>query len=178
MMPSICSPSPTCPMSWRLGSRKRTEDSSRSVMKSGRVSSPPGAGPESRSTGPPPVGGSITTWPRSGTEPAGENARPAACQHVGATCRRPAQSFGNGRPVSRWTVILREWLPDARSRNEDPVPRGCRVISSVVVSYQVRPEAVAEHVRLIEAVFTQLHAEQPDNVEYKVVRLADGVSFV
>jgi len=28
------------------------------------------------------------------------------------------------------------------------------VISSVVVSYQVRPEAVAEHVRLIEAVFT------------------------
>jgi hypothetical protein len=52
------------------------------------------------------------------------------------------------------------------------------VISSVVVSYQVRPEAVAEHVRLIEAVFAQLHAEQPDNVEYKVVRLDDGVSFV
>ena len=52
------------------------------------------------------------------------------------------------------------------------------MISSVVVSYQVRPEAVAEHVRLIEAVFEQLHAEQPDNVEYKVVRLDDGVSFV
>jgi hypothetical protein len=54
----------------------------------------------------------------------------------------------------------------------------CCVISSVVVSYQVRPEAVAEHVRLIEAVFGQLHAEHPDNVEYKVVRLEDGVSFV
>jgi hypothetical protein len=52
------------------------------------------------------------------------------------------------------------------------------VISSVVVSYQVRPEAAAEHVRLIEAVFEQLHAEQPGNVEYKVVRLDDGVSFV
>ncbi len=52
------------------------------------------------------------------------------------------------------------------------------MISSVVVSYQVRPEAVAEHVRLIEAVFEQLHAEQPGNVEYKVVRLQDGVSFV
>jgi len=52
------------------------------------------------------------------------------------------------------------------------------VISSVVVSYQVRPGAVAEHVRLIEAVFEQLHAEQPGNVEYKVVRLQDGVSFV
>jgi hypothetical protein len=51
------------------------------------------------------------------------------------------------------------------------------VISSVVVSYQVRPEAVAEHVRLIRAVFEQLHAEQPGNVEYKV-GLADGVSFV
>src|SRR6266516_3147588 len=59
--------------------------------------------------------------------------------------------------MSRWTVILRGCLPAARSRNEDPAPRGCR---------------------LIEAVFTQLHAEQPDNVEYKVVRLADGVSFV
>jgi len=55
---------------------------------------------------------------------------------------------------------------------------GGPVITSVVVSYQVRPEAVAEHLRLIEAIFTQLHAEQPGNVEYKVVRLADGVSFV
>jgi hypothetical protein len=52
------------------------------------------------------------------------------------------------------------------------------MISSVVVSYQVRPEARAEHVRLIEAVFEQLRAEQPDNIEYKVVCLDDGVSFV
>lgn len=52
------------------------------------------------------------------------------------------------------------------------------MITSVVVSYQVKPEAVAEHVRLIEGVFEQLRAERPGNVEYKVVRLADGVSFV
>jgi hypothetical protein len=52
------------------------------------------------------------------------------------------------------------------------------VISTVVVAYQVRPDAIAEHVRLIEAIFAQLHAEHPDNVEYKVVRLDDGVSFV
>jgi hypothetical protein len=52
------------------------------------------------------------------------------------------------------------------------------MITSVVVSYQVRPEAMAEHVRLIEGVFAQLQAERPDNVEYKVLRLADGVSFV
>jgi hypothetical protein len=52
------------------------------------------------------------------------------------------------------------------------------VISNVVVSYTVRPEAVAEHVRLIEAVFDQLRAEQPPNIEYKVMRLNDGVSFL
>jgi len=52
------------------------------------------------------------------------------------------------------------------------------LISSVVVSYTVKPEAVAEHVRLIEGVFEQLRAERPDNVEYKVMRLDDGVSFV
>ncbi len=52
------------------------------------------------------------------------------------------------------------------------------MISNVVVSYKVKPEAVAEHVRLIEAIFEQLHAERPANVEYKVVRLDDGVSFV
>jgi len=52
------------------------------------------------------------------------------------------------------------------------------MISSVVVSYKVRPEAVVEHLRLIEAVFEQLQAERPGNIEYKVVRLDDGVSFV
>ena len=34
------------------------------------------------------------------------------------------------------------------------------MITSVVVSYRVRPEAVAEHVRLIEAVFEQLRTEK------------------
>jgi hypothetical protein len=77
------------------------------------------------------------------------------------------------------TVILRECLRPAPGQGEAQSQKGeCCVISSVVVSYQVRPEAAAEHVRLIEAVFAQLHAEQPDNVEYKVVRLDDGVSFV
>jgi quinol monooxygenase YgiN len=46
-----------------------------------------------------------------------------------------------------------------------------------VVSYTVRPEAVAEHVRLIEAVFDQLHTERPGNIEYKVMRLHDGGSY-
>ena len=46
------------------------------------------------------------------------------------------------------------------------------MITSVVVSYQVKPEAMAEHVRLIEAVFDQLRAERPGNVEYKVVHIS------
>jgi hypothetical protein len=56
--------------------------------------------------------------------------------------------------------------------------RVSRLISSVVVSYQVRPEAMVEHVRLIKAIFEQLQAERPSNVEYKVTCLEDGVSFV
>jgi D-alanyl-D-alanine carboxypeptidase len=57
--------------------------------------------------------------------------------------------------------------------------RNGRVITSVVVTYQVRPQAVAEHVRLIEAVFEQLRTERPAGVlDYQVRCLDDGVSFV
>jgi hypothetical protein len=53
------------------------------------------------------------------------------------------------------------------------------MITSVVVTYKVRPEAVAEHVRLIEAVFEQLQTEKPAGVlDYQVRCLEDGVSFV
>jgi hypothetical protein len=53
------------------------------------------------------------------------------------------------------------------------------MISSVVVTDQVRPEALAEHVRLIEAVFEQLRTEKPPGVlDYQVRCLEDGVSFV
>jgi len=52
------------------------------------------------------------------------------------------------------------------------------VITNVLVSYTVRPEAIGEHIRLIDAVFAQLHEEAPDDVEYRVLRLPDGVSFV
>jgi hypothetical protein len=52
------------------------------------------------------------------------------------------------------------------------------MISNVVVSYTVKPEAVPEHLRLIEGVFAQLRAEARADIEYKVLHLADGVSFV
>jgi hypothetical protein len=53
------------------------------------------------------------------------------------------------------------------------------MITSVVVTYRVLPEAVAEHVRLIEAVFEQLRSEKPTGLlDYQVRCLEDGVSFV
>ncbi|MDQ1732049.1 MAG: hypothetical protein QOK10_2208 [Pseudonocardiales bacterium] len=52
------------------------------------------------------------------------------------------------------------------------------MLNNVVVTYSVRPEAKAEHVRLIAKVFAQLQAEQPDNIDYQVMCLQDGVSFV
>src|SRR5258708_25773361 len=55
--------------------------------------------------------------------------------------------------------------------------RGLGVITSVVVSYQGRPEAVAEHVRLIEAGFGQLYSEPPGHVRDDAVGLADWVTF-
>jgi hypothetical protein len=50
--------------------------------------------------------------------------------------------------------------------------------TSVVVTYTLRPEAMAEHLRLIDAVFDQLRAQGPTDVEYRVLRLADGITFV
>jgi hypothetical protein len=47
-----------------------------------------------------------------------------------------------------------------------------------VVTYQLRPESYDEHVKLIEAVFEQLHRERPTDMDYRVLVLDDGVSFV
>jgi hypothetical protein len=51
-------------------------------------------------------------------------------------------------------------------------------MNTVVVTYQVRPEAKEEHVALIQAVFEQLSSEGPGDVSYEVICLADGVSFI
>jgi hypothetical protein len=49
---------------------------------------------------------------------------------------------------------------------------------TVVVRYQVRPDAAAENERLIKQVFAQLARDQPEGLRYQSMRLADGVSFV
>jgi hypothetical protein len=51
-------------------------------------------------------------------------------------------------------------------------------MTATVVRYQTRPEAADENQRLIEAVFADLDALQPEGFTYKVFRLDDGVSFV
>ena len=50
--------------------------------------------------------------------------------------------------------------------------------TSVVVTYTLKPEAYEEHVGLIRRVFEQLAAETPETLDYQVMCLEDGVSFV
>jgi hypothetical protein len=51
-------------------------------------------------------------------------------------------------------------------------------MSTTVVRYQAKPERADENQRLIEAVFADLEARQPEGFTYKVFRLEDGVSFI
>ena len=50
--------------------------------------------------------------------------------------------------------------------------------ASVVVTYTIKPEALAEHLGLIADVFAELQATNLATADYRVLRLADGVSFV
>ena len=50
--------------------------------------------------------------------------------------------------------------------------------TSVVVTYTLKPEAYEEHVGLIRRVFDQLAAEGPRTLDYQVMCLEDGISFV
>jgi hypothetical protein len=49
---------------------------------------------------------------------------------------------------------------------------------TVMVRYQVRPDAAAENERLIREVFAQLARDKPAGLRYESFKLADGVSFV
>jgi hypothetical protein len=48
----------------------------------------------------------------------------------------------------------------------------------VMVSYKVKPEAVAENEGLVRAVYAELQQTQPEDMRYATFRLDDGVSFV
>src|ERR1700712_5923215 len=51
-------------------------------------------------------------------------------------------------------------------------------MGATVVRYQAKPDRADENQQLIEAVFADLEARQPEGFTYKVFRLEDGVSFV
>jgi hypothetical protein len=51
-------------------------------------------------------------------------------------------------------------------------------VTAFVVRYETRPEAADENRRLVEAVYAELNAGQPDGLCYATFRLADGVTFV
>jgi hypothetical protein len=63
-------------------------------------------------------------------------------------------------------------------RLDRTAPEGEYPMATTVVRYQAKPERADENQRLIEVVFAELDARQPEGFTYKVFRLEDGVSFV
>ena len=51
-------------------------------------------------------------------------------------------------------------------------------MSVVVVRYRTKPERAEENQQLVEEVFAELAASQPDGLRYATFRLADGEHFV
>jgi hypothetical protein len=51
-------------------------------------------------------------------------------------------------------------------------------MKTVLVRYQVRPDAAAENEDLIRKVFAQLARDRPAGLRYQAFKLDDGVSFV
>jgi hypothetical protein len=50
--------------------------------------------------------------------------------------------------------------------------------SAIVVRYETTVDSADENQRLVEQVYAELAAEEPDGLRYMTLRLADGVSFV
>lgn len=51
-------------------------------------------------------------------------------------------------------------------------------MKTVVVRYQVKPEAASQNEELIRQVFVQLERERPAGLHYQVFRLEDGLGFL
>jgi hypothetical protein len=51
-------------------------------------------------------------------------------------------------------------------------------VKATVVRYQAKPDRADENQKLIEAVFADLDARQPEGFTYRAFLLDDGVSFV
>jgi hypothetical protein len=51
------------------------------------------------------------------------------------------------------------------------------IVQTVIVRYQVRPEKVEEHLRLVRQVFAELADKRPAGLRYTALRATDGLSF-
>jgi len=51
-------------------------------------------------------------------------------------------------------------------------------MGTTVVRYTTKPDRGAENQELVEAVFAELAAQQPDGLRYVTFRLEDGTTFV
>ncbi|MEA2668021.1 MAG: hypothetical protein QOJ33_955, partial [Chloroflexota bacterium] len=47
-----------------------------------------------------------------------------------------------------------------------------------VIRYRTKPESADENQRLVEDVYAELAARDPDGMRYATLRLADGVTFI
>jgi hypothetical protein len=50
-------------------------------------------------------------------------------------------------------------------------------MQTVIVRYQVKPEKVEEHLKLVRGVFAELAEKRPAGLRYTALRAADGLSF-
>jgi hypothetical protein len=51
-------------------------------------------------------------------------------------------------------------------------------MTSIMVSYKVKPDQVEENEQLVRAVYGELHSSEPTGLRYATFQLDDGVSFV
>jgi hypothetical protein len=56
--------------------------------------------------------------------------------------------------------------------------QGGEMSKTYVVRYEVKPETADENQRLVEQVFAELSATQPEGFRYATFRLEDGVNFI
>ena len=59
-----------------------------------------------------------------------------------------------------------------------PARPGARVMTRVMVRYQVHPDRVEENIALVRAVYAELAARQPTGFRYTTYQCDDGVTFV
>ena len=69
-------------------------------------------------------------------------------------------------------------VPARQRPRHGPARPGARVMSRVMVRYQVHPDRVGENIALVQAVYAELATLQPPGFRYTTYQCDDGVTFV